>query len=197
MLSLHDRHFEKHPISRQVFELISILDCGPICFGLQLWSLFLNKLFLLFFISASTSSVVIFPSTTTAGTVSLLVCIHVASFQFLCYYKMIIDTQHWWELCLFFFFLFSSALQKSTVSQSTQPISRIPEVNFCNILPCDKVYCCPIYQPNFKYLIYEKTDAEDKRKLKCEFLLFVIWIKTLWRVWRKEQGSLKVVRFVR
>ncbi|XP_068525320.1 myelin regulatory factor-like protein isoform X4 [Anas acuta] len=86
VLSLHDRHFEKHPIY-----------------------------------SASTSSVVIFPSTTTA------------------------------------------ALQKTTVSQSTQPISRIPEVNFCNILPCDKVYCCPIYQPNFKYLIYEKTDAEEKR----------------------------------
>nr|XP_038027841.1 myelin regulatory factor-like protein isoform X5 [Anas platyrhynchos] len=86
VLSLHDRHFEKHPIS-----------------------------------SASTSSVVIFPSTTTA------------------------------------------ALQKTTVSQSTQPISRIPEVNFCSILPCDKVYCCPIYQPNFKYLIYEKTDAEEKR----------------------------------
>ncbi|KAI6079615.1 Myelin regulatory factor-like protein isoform X1 [Aix galericulata] len=57
----------------------------------------------------------------------------------------------------------SATLQESTISQSTQPISRIPEVNFCNILPCDKVYCCPIYQPNFKYLIYEKTDAEEKR----------------------------------
>uniref|UniRef100_A0A8C3XAK9 Myelin regulatory factor like n=1 Tax=Cyanoderma ruficeps TaxID=181631 RepID=A0A8C3XAK9_9PASS len=39
------------------------------------------------------------------------------------------------------------ALWESTVSQSTQPISRIPEVNFCDILPCDKVYCCPIHQP--------------------------------------------------
>ncbi|XP_040400703.1 myelin regulatory factor-like protein [Cygnus olor] len=86
VLSLHDRHFEKHHIS-----------------------------------STSTSSVVIFPSTTKA------------------------------------------ALQESTISQSTQPISRIPEVNFCDILPCDKVYCCPIHQPKLKYQIYEKTDAEEKR----------------------------------
>uniref|UniRef100_A0A8B9E1Y2 Myelin regulatory factor like n=1 Tax=Anser cygnoides TaxID=8845 RepID=A0A8B9E1Y2_ANSCY len=61
---------------------------------------------------------------------------------------------------------------ESTISQSTHPISRIPEVNFCDILPCDKVYCCPIHQPKVKYQIYEKTDAEEKRKLKCEFLLF-------------------------
>uniref|UniRef100_A0A8B9B954 Myelin regulatory factor like n=1 Tax=Anser brachyrhynchus TaxID=132585 RepID=A0A8B9B954_9AVES len=69
-------------------------------------------------------------------------------------------------------FFFSLALQESTISQSTHPISRIPEVNFCDILPCDKVYCCPIHQPKVKYQIYEKTDAEEKRKLKCEFLLF-------------------------
>ncbi|KAJ7405694.1 hypothetical protein WISP_137945 [Willisornis vidua] len=46
--------------------------------------------------------------------------------------------------------------RESTISQSTQPISRIPEVNFCDILPCDKVYCCPIHQPKVKSLSYEK-----------------------------------------
>ncbi|RLW06297.1 hypothetical protein DV515_00004504, partial [Chloebia gouldiae] len=52
---------------------------------------------------------------------------------------------------------------ESTVSQTTQPISRIPEVNFCDILPCDKVYCCPIHHPKVKSLSYEKNNAKEKR----------------------------------
>uniref|UniRef100_A0A8C3NQ22 Myelin gene regulatory factor C-terminal domain-containing protein n=1 Tax=Geospiza parvula TaxID=87175 RepID=A0A8C3NQ22_GEOPR len=51
-------------------------------------------------------------------------------------------------------------LSESTVPQTTQPISRIPEVNFCAILPCDKVYCCPIHQPKVKSLSYEKNNHE-------------------------------------
>ncbi|KAM9292462.1 myelin regulatory factor-like protein [Morus bassanus] len=51
---------------------------------------------------------------------------------------------------------------ESTISQSTQPISRIPEVSFCDILPCDKVHCCPIHQQKVKYLSYEKTNAKEK-----------------------------------
>ncbi|OWK56091.1 Myelin regulatory factor-like protein [Lonchura striata] len=58
----------------------------------------------------------------------------------------------------------SAALQsESTVSQTTQPTSRIPEVNFCDILPCDKVYCCPIHHPKVKSLSYEKNNAKEKR----------------------------------
>ncbi|KFV45051.1 Myelin regulatory factor-like, partial [Tyto alba] len=95
LLSVHDRHFEKHLIYRQVVKLVT------------------------------SSSVLLSPSTTTA------------------------------------------ALQgESTISQSTQPISRIPEVNFCDILPCDKVYCCPIHQTKVKSLSYEKNNAKEKRKLK-------------------------------
>ncbi|XP_027749098.1 myelin regulatory factor-like protein [Empidonax traillii] len=52
---------------------------------------------------------------------------------------------------------------ESTSSPSTQPISRIPEVNFCDILPCDKIYCCPIHQPKVKSLSYEKSNAKEKR----------------------------------
>ncbi|XP_074681545.1 myelin regulatory factor-like protein [Strix aluco] len=57
-----------------------------------------------------------------------------------------------------------AALQgESTISQSTQPISRIPEVNFCDILPCDKVYCCPIHQAkSSKSLSFKKTNAKEK-----------------------------------
>ncbi|KAF2974701.1 hypothetical protein EK904_001568 [Melospiza melodia maxima] len=58
----------------------------------------------------------------------------------------------------------TAALQsESTASQTTQPISRIPEVNFCGILPCDKVYCCPIHQPKVKSLSYEKNNAKEKQ----------------------------------
>ncbi|XP_068258201.1 myelin regulatory factor-like protein [Nyctibius grandis] len=68
----------------------------------------------------------------------------------------------------------TAALQgESTISQSTQPISRIPEVNFCDILPCDKVYCCPIHQQKVKSLSYEKSNAQEKRN-GCRLLLIKI-----------------------
>ncbi|KFV20655.1 Myelin regulatory factor-like, partial [Tauraco erythrolophus] len=92
LLSIHDRRFEKHPIYRQVVELVT------------------------------SSSVVLSPTTTAA------------------------------------------LPGESTISQSTQPISKIPEVNFCDILPCDKVYCCPIHQPKVKSLSYEETNAKEKLK---------------------------------
>ncbi|XP_075284731.1 myelin regulatory factor-like protein [Opisthocomus hoazin] len=93
LLSIHDRHFEKHPTY------------------------------------STSSSVVLSPSTTTA------------------------------------------ALQgESTISQSTPSISRIPEVNFCDILTCDKVYCCPINQQNVRSLSYKKTNAQEKRN-KSDMLL--------------------------
>ncbi|XP_065512676.1 myelin regulatory factor-like protein [Caloenas nicobarica] len=51
--------------------------------------------------------------------------------------------------------------EESTISQSTQPISRIPEVNFCDILPCDRVYCCPIQQQKVKSLSYGENNAKE------------------------------------
>uniref|UniRef100_A0A8C4V1P5 Myelin gene regulatory factor C-terminal domain-containing protein n=1 Tax=Falco tinnunculus TaxID=100819 RepID=A0A8C4V1P5_FALTI len=63
--------------------------------------------------------------------------------------------------------------EESTISQSTQPISRIPEVNFCDILPCDKVYCCPIHQPKVKSLSYTKTNISEIIKNKTLFLIFL------------------------
>uniref|UniRef100_A0A8D2QKS4 Myelin gene regulatory factor C-terminal domain-containing protein n=1 Tax=Zosterops lateralis melanops TaxID=1220523 RepID=A0A8D2QKS4_ZOSLA len=62
-------------------------------------------------------------------------------------------------------------------SQSTQPISRIPEVNFCDILPCDKAYCCPIHQSKVKSLSYERNNLENRkwsqRINKPLFLIFL------------------------
>ncbi|XP_065524904.1 myelin regulatory factor-like protein isoform X2 [Lathamus discolor] len=52
---------------------------------------------------------------------------------------------------------------ESTISQSTQPVNRIPEVNFCDILPCDKVYCCPIHQLKVRSPTYEETNAKTNR----------------------------------
>ncbi|XP_074429198.1 myelin regulatory factor-like protein [Larus michahellis] len=58
----------------------------------------------------------------------------------------------------------TAALQgESTISQSTQPISRIPEVTFCGILPCDRVNCCPIHQQKVQSLSYEKTNTKETR----------------------------------
>ncbi|XP_013222683.2 myelin regulatory factor-like protein, partial [Columba livia] len=59
----------------------------------------------------------------------------------------------------------TAALQgESTISQSTQPISTIPEVNFCDILPCDTVCCCPIQEQKVKSLSYEKNNAKEMRR---------------------------------
>ncbi|KAM6290358.1 myelin regulatory factor-like protein [Porphyrio hochstetteri] len=87
LLSIHDRHFEKHPIY-----------------------------------SSTSSSVLLTSSATTAA-------LH----------------------------------RESTISPTTQPIIKIPEVNFCDILPCDKVYCCPIHQPIVRSLSFEKADAKEKQ----------------------------------
>ncbi|KFO90167.1 Myelin regulatory factor-like, partial [Buceros rhinoceros silvestris] len=66
---------------------------------------------------------------------------------------------------------------ESTVSQTTQPISRIPEVNFCDILACDKIYCCPIHQPKVKSPSYVKTNAKEKRSRchcsNCNFIMLL------------------------
>ncbi|KFP22070.1 Myelin regulatory factor-like, partial [Egretta garzetta] len=74
-------------------------------------------------------------------------------------------------------------LGEITISQSTQPISRIPEVNFCDILPCDKVYCCPIHQQKVKSLSYEETDAKGKRSrchcTNCNFIMLLLKISEL------------------
>ncbi|KFW69593.1 Myelin regulatory factor-like, partial [Pygoscelis adeliae] len=104
LLSVHGRHFEKHPIYRQVVELVTSEN--------------------------------------------------------------------------YVYFFSPLALQgESTISQSTQPISRIPEVNFCDILPCDKVYCCPIHQQKVKSLSYEKTNAKEKRSrcycINCSFVMLL------------------------
>ncbi|XP_052524915.1 myelin regulatory factor-like protein isoform X4 [Tympanuchus pallidicinctus] len=64
----------------------------------------------------------------------------------------------------------TAALQESTISQSTQTVSGIPDVNFCDLLPCDKVYCCPIHQAMVKYQSYEETNSERTRN-KCDVLL--------------------------
>uniref|UniRef100_A0A8C0EJ67 Myelin gene regulatory factor C-terminal domain-containing protein n=1 Tax=Bubo bubo TaxID=30461 RepID=A0A8C0EJ67_BUBBB len=72
------------------------------------------------------------------------------------------------------FFLPLALQGESTISQSTQPISRIPEVNFCDILPCDKVYCCPIHQAkSSKSLSFEKTNISEIIKNKTLFLIFL------------------------
>ncbi|XP_062423257.1 myelin regulatory factor-like protein [Rhea pennata] len=56
-----------------------------------------------------------------------------------------------------------AALQeKSTISQSAQPIGGIPEVNFCDILPCDQVYCCPIHQARSKSLSYGRSNTKEE-----------------------------------
>ncbi|XP_010188349.1 PREDICTED: myelin regulatory factor-like protein [Mesitornis unicolor] len=69
------------------------------------------------------------------------------------------DSIYNWNLTIFYVD-FSSLQGESTISQT---ISRIPEVNFCDILPCDKVYCCPIHQQKIKSLSYDKTYAKEKR----------------------------------
>uniref|UniRef100_A0A7M4EH35 Myelin gene regulatory factor C-terminal domain-containing protein n=1 Tax=Crocodylus porosus TaxID=8502 RepID=A0A7M4EH35_CROPO len=43
-----------------------------------------------------------------------------------------------------------------TISPSIPPVGVAPEVNFCDILPCDNIYCCPIHQTKRKVLSYQK-----------------------------------------
>uniref|UniRef100_A0A8C6NAP4 Uncharacterized protein n=1 Tax=Melopsittacus undulatus TaxID=13146 RepID=A0A8C6NAP4_MELUD len=107
-------------------------------------------------VSSTSSSVLLSRSTTTAGMVFLLVYVRVTDFQFLCYYKMPIDNTALVRIVAFFFPLAFHG--ESTISQSTQLVSRIPDVNFCDILPCDKVYCCPIHQPKVRSPTDEETN---------------------------------------
>ncbi|XP_030320634.1 myelin regulatory factor-like protein [Calypte anna] len=51
----------------------------------------------------------------------------------------------------------------SLLGESTQPTIRIPEVNFCDILPCDKVYCCPIHQQKVRSLSYDRNNVKEER----------------------------------
>ncbi|XP_010215563.1 PREDICTED: myelin regulatory factor-like protein [Tinamus guttatus] len=58
-----------------------------------------------------------------------------------------------------------AALQeKSTTSQSTQPdgVTEIPSVNFCDLLPCDNIYCCPIHRFESESLSYEQTNMVEQ-----------------------------------
>ncbi|XP_025063798.1 myelin regulatory factor-like protein [Alligator sinensis] len=58
-----------------------------------------------------------------------------------------------------------AALHGSTISPSIPPVGVIPEVNFCDILPCDNIYCCPIHQTKRKVLSYQKR---NKNKMPLE-----------------------------
>ncbi|KGL79080.1 Myelin regulatory factor-like, partial [Tinamus guttatus] len=62
-----------------------------------------------------------------------------------------------------------AALQeKSTTSQSTQPdgVTEIPSVNFCDLLPCDNIYCCPIHRFESESLSYEQTNMVEQDLLR-------------------------------
>nr|XP_006121658.2 myelin regulatory factor-like protein [Pelodiscus sinensis] len=58
----------------------------------------------------------------------------------------------------------TAALSDSTASSAMTPSIPIPEVNFCDILPCDKTYCCPIHQTHGKNLRYQSMTAKEERK---------------------------------
>uniref|UniRef100_A0A8C0HID1 Myelin regulatory factor like n=1 Tax=Chelonoidis abingdonii TaxID=106734 RepID=A0A8C0HID1_CHEAB len=60
--------------------------------------------------------------------------------------------------------LFFVALSDSTASPTMTPSITIPEVNFCDILPCDKTYCCSIHQT------HRKAPINPEKKL---FLMFL------------------------
>uniref|UniRef100_A0A8C3J0R5 Myelin gene regulatory factor C-terminal domain-containing protein n=1 Tax=Calidris pygmaea TaxID=425635 RepID=A0A8C3J0R5_9CHAR len=74
--------------------------------------------------------------------------------------------------------IYRQVVELVTVSQTTQIISRIPEVNFCGILPCDKVYCCPIHQQKFKYLS-NNVNKKSKQKENQQAVSEIIKKKTL------------------
>ncbi|XP_061438724.1 myelin regulatory factor-like protein [Rhineura floridana] len=64
----------------------------------------------------------------------------------------------------------------STMSSRPDPTDAIPEVNFCGILPCHKIYCCPSHQIARKNLNYQKMKAKEER-LKRNGLLGKKWIE--------------------
>uniref|UniRef100_A0A8D0G3C4 Myelin regulatory factor like n=1 Tax=Sphenodon punctatus TaxID=8508 RepID=A0A8D0G3C4_SPHPU len=50
----------------------------------------------------------------------------------------------------------------NTISLSTKPVVAIPQVNFCDLLPCENSYCCPIHPIKRKALSYQKTKAREE-----------------------------------
>uniref|UniRef100_A0A8C0H7N9 Myelin regulatory factor like n=1 Tax=Chelonoidis abingdonii TaxID=106734 RepID=A0A8C0H7N9_CHEAB len=69
--------------------------------------------------------------------------------------------------------LFFVALSDSTASPTMTPSITIPEVNFCDILPCDKTYCCSIHQTHRKAPMYQTMTTKEESKLKYELLLLL------------------------
>lgn len=70
--------------------------------------------------------------------------------------------------------LFFVALSDSTASPSVTPVTTIPEVNFCDILPCDKTYCCAIHHIEGDTPRYKIMKTKEKSELKHEFLLLLV-----------------------
>uniref|UniRef100_A0A8C3HHM4 Myelin regulatory factor like n=1 Tax=Chrysemys picta bellii TaxID=8478 RepID=A0A8C3HHM4_CHRPI len=61
-----------------------------------------------------------------------------------------------------------AALSDSTASPTMTPSITIPEVNVCDILPCDKTYCCSIHQTHRKTPRYQTmTTKEERNKNKA------------------------------
>uniref|UniRef100_A0A8D0G3E4 Myelin regulatory factor like n=1 Tax=Sphenodon punctatus TaxID=8508 RepID=A0A8D0G3E4_SPHPU len=49
------------------------------------------------------------------------------------------------------------ATSDNTISLSTKPVVAIPQVNFCDLLPCENSYCCPIHPIKRKALRTDTT----------------------------------------
>ncbi|XP_073195427.1 myelin regulatory factor-like protein [Lepidochelys kempii] len=79
-----------------------------------------------------------------------------------------------------------AALSDSTASPTMTSSITVPEVNFCDILPCDKTYCCSIHQiqrkiPRYQTMMTEERDkieALQERRLMEKFDLGIDWIDT-------------------
>uniref|UniRef100_A0A8C8RDH7 Myelin gene regulatory factor C-terminal domain-containing protein n=1 Tax=Pelusios castaneus TaxID=367368 RepID=A0A8C8RDH7_9SAUR len=82
------------------------------------------------------------------------------------FYVLSIEDQDLIETRLLFFV----ALTDGTASPSVAPNIPIPEVNFCDILPCDRTYCCPIHHTKGKTARYQimKTKEASKNKWLLE-----------------------------
>ncbi|KAH0616672.1 hypothetical protein JD844_027969 [Phrynosoma platyrhinos] len=51
----------------------------------------------------------------------------------------------------------------NTMPSSPRPTNIISEVNFCDILPCHRTYCCPKHQAERNELSYLKMNAKEER----------------------------------
>nr|XP_048703820.1 myelin regulatory factor-like protein [Caretta caretta] len=129
--------------------------------------------------SNATSSITQHPYTTVAGTVSVVVPYDVTSVSVLLQ-KVKRQT------ALLRSWLFFVALSDSTASPTMTSSITVPEVNFCDILPCDKTYCCSIHQiqrkiPRYQTMMTEERDkikALQERRLMEKFDLGIDWIDT-------------------